>query len=166
MFILSVVSVGIIPSFLEELLLRGLVFGVYNKVSTKSAVLFTTFIFVVFHGKPESVPGYVFMGLMSVFVLRRSNSLYAAMVYHLASNLTAIIFGMTALRIVSVLWILFAVMVILFLFFFIRFYIKYNPVKEKKSPRGIKLFWSSVFSLPIILSIVIVVVKYWLLNLR
>ena len=166
MLVLSIVSVGIIPSFLEEFLLRGFVFGVYNKLSTKAAVLFTTFIFVVYHGKPESIPGYVFMGLMAVFVMRRSGSLYAAMIYHLASNITAIIFGMIALKILSVLWLLFAVMVVLFIVFFIRFYIKYRPVKEKKSRRDLKIFWSSVFSLPILLSIVIVVIKYWLLNLR
>ena len=61
-FIVAVISAGIIPAFFEELLMRGVVYQAYNKISTKAAVMFTTFIFVVFHGKPEFILGYAFMG--------------------------------------------------------------------------------------------------------
>lgn len=166
MFVLAIVSVGIIPAFLEELLMRGMVFQAYNKVSTKVAAIFTTFVFVVFHGKPECILGYIFMGYMATFIMRRTNSLYAAMIYHFSSNVTAIIFGMIALRIISFVWVLLAIMTVLFVIFVICFYVAYTPPKRIRSKNEGKLFLSSVLSLPILLSLGIVLIKYWLLNLR
>ncbi len=162
----ATLAVGIIPAFFEEFLIRGMVFRAMNRLSTRGAVWFTTFIFVVFHGKPECIFGYAFMGCMAVFVMRRTGSLYSAILYHFASNMAAVIFGMLAIRIVSLLWTLVAVMVILFIAVFILFYIKYTPEKNVEAKRWTNVFLSSVLSLPILLSIMIVVIKYWLLNLR
>lgn len=161
----GIIAVGLLPAFLEEFFIRGVVFEVYNRVSTKNAVLFTAFIFAVFHGSPEEIPGYIFMGLMAVFVMLRCNSLYAAVLYHLSSNLTALFFSLVIMELVNYLWLIFFIMVFMFLAVFIWFFKKKKPVGTVKGRKGVKLFTRSVFSLPIILSICILILKYILLNM-
>ena len=160
----GVVSVCILPAFLEEFWMRGLVFEVYNRVSTKNAVLFTTFIFAVFHGRPEEIIGYIFMGLMTIFVMLRCNSLYAAILYHFVSNLTALIFSILIMDLVNYLWLIIFLMVMMFFAVLIVFYKKYSAVGTVRGKKGVKIFKSSIISLPVILSICIVVLKYILLN--
>lgn len=162
----GIFAIGILPAFLEEFCIRGLLFSVYNRISTKAAFWFSVIIFALLHGKPEELPGYIFMGAMSAFILLRCNSLYASIVYHITSNLTALIFSLTVMKIIPWLWFLFAFAGILFILLFIRFYAKFPPVGTVKGKREKKLFWGSVFSLPVILSIGIVILRYWLLNIR
>ena len=160
----GIISVGILPAILEEFWMRGLVFEVYNRVSTKNAVLFTTFIFAVFHGRPEEIVGYIFMGIMTVFVMLRCNSLYAAVLYHLASNLAALAFSILIMDLVNYLWLIIFLMVIMFLAVLVWFLKRYSAVGVVKGQKGVKIFKSSIISLPVILSICIVVLKYILLN--
>lgn len=159
----GVIAVGILPSILEEFWMRGLVFEVYNRVSTKNAILFTTFIFAVFHGKPEEIIGYIFMGFMTAFVMLRCNSLYAAVLYHLASNLTALWFSVNVMKLVDFLWPMIIFMVMAFAGIFIFFSKKYLAVGTVAGKK-VGIFKSSIVSIPIILSICIVVLKYVLLN--
>ena len=160
----GIIAVGILPAFLEEFWMRGLVFEVYNRVSTKDAVLFTTFIFAVFHGKPEEIIGYIFMGLMTVYVMLRCNSLYAAVFYHLASNLAALFFSILIMDLVNYLWLIIILMVIMFLAVLLYFSKKYKPQGVKKNYGEAKIFKRSLVSLPVVLSICIVVLKYIILN--
>lgn len=161
----GIISVCILPSILEEFWMRGLVFGVYNKVSTKNAVLFTTFIFAVFHGRPEEILGYIFMGLMTVFVMLRCNSLYAAVMYHLASNIAALSFSVLIMDLVDYLWLIIILMVIMFFAVLILIYKRYSAVGTIRGEKRAKIFTSSIISLPVILSICIVVLKYLILNI-
>ena len=165
-FIAGVIAAGLIPAFFEELMFRGIVFKAYNNLSTKLAVIFTTFVFVIFHGKPECIFGYIFMSLMTVYIMRRCNSLYGAIIYHLFSNIAALLFGMIAVDIVSVLWIIFIVMIFIFVAALIRFHIKFPPVRATKSRKDTNLLIGSVISLPMLLSYGIVILRYWLLNFR
>ena len=160
----GIIAVGILPAFLEEFWMRGLVFEVYNRVSTKDAVFFTTFIFAVFHGKPEEIIGYIFMGLMTVYVMLRCNSLYAAVFYHLASNLAALFFSILIMDLVNYLWLIIILMVIMFLAVLLYFSKKYKPQGVKKIYGEAKIFKRSLVSLPVVLSICIVVLKYIILN--
>ena len=160
-----IIAVGILPAVLEEFWMRGLVFEVYNRISTKNAVLFTTFIFAVFHGRPEEMVGYIFMGLMTVFVMLRCNSLYAAVLYHLASNITALAFSAVIMNVVDYLWLIIFLMVMMFFAVLIWFYKKYSARGTVKGKKGVKIFTSSIFSLPVLLSLGIVILKYLLLNM-
>lgn len=162
----GIVSVCIIPAIMEELCMRGLVFSTYNKLGTKTAYLFTVVIFALFHGKPEELLGYIFMGAMAVFVMLRCNSLYAAVIYHTVSNLTAMCFSLAAFKIVSHIWLLFGFMGILFVVAFLKFYMSFSPEGTVKGKREKRVFFKSLFSPPIILSIGVVVLRYWLLNIR
>ena len=161
----GVISVGIIPAFFEELWMRGFVFGAYNKINTKTATIFTTVMFALFHAKPEEVPGYLFMGAMTVFVMLRCNSLYAAMIYHFVSNITALIFSYLVMKIVPFLWPLFAVMILLFTVVFLIFYGRYKRVDVVGERVNTRLLWGSFLSLPVLFSICILILKYCLLNL-
>ena len=165
-FIAGVISAGVIPAFFEEILFRGIVFKAYNRFSTKLAVIFTTFVFVIFHGKPECIFGYIFMSLMAVYIMRRCGSLYGAIVYHLFVNIGAVLFSMIAVNVVSVLWVIFVTMVLIFIIVLLIFHFKYPPCQSVKSRKNVKLLIGSMLSLPMILSYGIVVLRYWLLNFR
>lgn len=162
----GIFALCILPAVLEEFCMRGLVFSVYNRMSTKTAFWFTVVIFALFHGKPEELLGYIFMGAVAAFVLQRCNSLYAAVLYHMVSNLAAMCFSLFALKIISWLWFLFAFAAILFVVVFAKFYISFSPARGTACKREKKLFWESMFSLPVVLSVAVVVLRYWLLNIR
>ncbi len=160
----GIISVGILPAILEEYWMRGIVFGVYNKVSTKNAVLFTVFVFAVFHARPEELPGYIFMGFIAVFVMIKCNSLYAAVLYHLSSNLAALFFSIYIMDIVNVLWLIIALAVIVFAFVFLVFARRKSEFETVNLSKGTGLFKRSIVSLPIILSIFTAVLRFMLLN--
>lgn len=159
----GIIAVGILPAVLEEFWMRGLVFEVYNRVGTACAVLFTTFIFAVFHGKPQELLGYIFMGFSASFVMIMCNSLYAAILYHLSSNLTALLFSIVIMDLVDYLWLIILLMILLFFVVLILFLRKKPAMTIVKDEKGMKVFWRSLFSVPIILSICIVILKYWLI---
>lgn len=89
--IAAVIVIGIIPAVFEEFLLRGIVYGVMADFNDKAAMIFTTVMFALLHGSIQGIIGYLFLGVMLVFILRRTGSLYACMLFHLTNNLTAII---------------------------------------------------------------------------
>ena len=73
--------------------MRGIIFRAYNRCNTKAAVLFTAIIFTFLHMRLNELVGLLFMGIVASLILIKSNSLYAAMVYHAFSNLTALLFS-------------------------------------------------------------------------
>lgn len=86
----AAVVLAVIPAIFEEFLLRGIVYGVMAEFNSKAALIFTVVIFALLHVNPAGMPGYLFLGVLLVFVLRRTGSLYACMMLHAVNNLTAL----------------------------------------------------------------------------
>ena len=161
---LGLVAVVLIPSVLEEFCLRGLVFGAYNKCNTVVAIVYTTMVFALLHMRLNELCGFVFMGLVSVLVLLKTKSLFAVMVYHGVSNLTALIFGFVLSGILSYLWIIFAVAIALFVICLILLLAFGQPIKLSKVFKGQFLFCQSIFSLPTLLSIGVVILRFFIVS--
>lgn len=89
--IFAMVVIGIIPAVFEEFLLRGIVYGVMAEYNSRAALIFTTVMFALLHGNLAGFFGYLFLGAVLVILLRRTGSLYACMLFHLANNLTALL---------------------------------------------------------------------------
>ncbi len=87
----ALLVVAVIPAIFEEFLFRGIVYGVMKEFNTCAALVFTTLLFALMHGSIAGFLGYLFLGWAAVFVLRRTGSLYACMVFHLVNNITAVL---------------------------------------------------------------------------
>lgn len=159
-FLLGFVTVVIIPAFLEEFWMRGVVFSAYNKSNTVAAVFFTSLIFAFLHMSLHEAPGFLFMGIVASVVMLKCNSLYAAMVYHGFNNLTALLFRPVVMPIIAGnFWLFMGLAVILFVGLFGLLLMQKNKVKPNKHFNSGKLVMNSIFSLPMILSVAVAVIK-------
>lgn len=87
----AVLVLAIMPAVFEEFLLRGIVYGVMAEFNTKAALIYTTIMFTLLHENLAGIPGYLLLGAVLVFVLRRTGSLYACMALHFMNNITALL---------------------------------------------------------------------------
>ncbi len=159
-------AVVLIPSVLEEFWMRGIIFSAYNKSNTVAAIFFTSLIFALLHMRLNEVLGFLFMGIVASVVMLKCNSLYAAMVYHGFSNLTALLLsGFILPYIANCLWAVFAAAIIGFVGFFVLLLTRKNRVPLNKNFRADGLVMTSLFSMPVLFSIVVVVVKYLIINI-
>lgn len=156
------VAVGIIPAVLEEFWIRGLVFRAYNRCNTAIAVLFTTVVFALMHMRFNELCGFLFMGFMSVCILMRTRSLYAAIIYHAFSNLTALLFGFVLPYILSQLWLIFAAAVVVFVLCILLLFAASEPMKKTVLFKGPEILIKSIFSLPMLLSVCVVVLRHFI----
>lgn len=85
--------IGIIPAIFEEFLFRGIVLGSMSELNSRAAVIFSTVMFALMHGDLYSLAGYILMGVVLASVVNRSESLYAAMVFHFGNNMAALLLG-------------------------------------------------------------------------
>ncbi len=87
----AIVVVAVIPSFFEEFLFRGIVDGSMEEMNVKASTIFSSVMFAILHGDVYGFLGYLFMGLVLSSITRRTGSLYAAIVFHLMNNVTAVL---------------------------------------------------------------------------
>lgn len=89
----AMIVVGVIPAIFEELLFRGIVDGSMAEFNTRAGIIFSSVMFAVLHADIYNFIGYIFMGVILTSIVRRTGSLYSAMVFHLANNVTALLLG-------------------------------------------------------------------------
>ena len=89
--ITATIVVCAIPAFFEEFLFRGIVGGTMSEFNTKAAAVFSATMFALLHADVCGFVGYLCMGLILFTVVRRTSSLYAAMIFHFANNATAVL---------------------------------------------------------------------------
>ncbi len=160
--LLGSLAVVIIPAVLEEFWLRGILFRAYNDCNTAAAVIFSTMVFALLHMRLNEVAGFIFMGLMAAFVLIRCQSLYAAMIYHAFSNLTALTFGFILADVVEYIWIIFAVALLIFAAGVVLLFARGKRVRATKEFKQGRLLFNSVFSIPVVLSVILLIIKFLL----
>ena len=163
---LAIISLAIVPAILEEVLMRGVVFGVTERQSTMFAAIFTTFVFAILHSDIFGILGFIFLGIMLIFVMLRTNSLYAAIFYHFIHNFTAFMFEyLLRKEIIKVnpliVWIFISAIVVFIVAMFIFRLITPSAPKNKVKDT-LALVVENIFSIPIILCIIVaVVVQYF-----
>lgn len=162
---LGVIALVIIPAVLEEFWMRGITFSAYNKSNTFAAIFLTSVLFALLHLKINEAVGFLFMGIVASVVLIKCNSIYAAMVYHGFSNLTALLFGRFILPYIgNFVWTVLTLAVLGFAIFFALLLTQRNKILLHRNFKTGTLILSSVFSLPILLSIAVVIIKYFLIK--
>lgn len=166
--IAAVFVIAVMPAIFEEFLFRGIVLGSMSEFNTKAAMVFSAIMFAVMHADIYGLIGYIIMGLILVSIVRRTNSIYSAMVFHFANNTTALILGYIndELIYMPVFTIsLFAIGVILFITAYMLFASITKKPKEICLMKTGGLLGQSFINLPIIMCIAVIVITEIMISL-
>ncbi len=166
-FCMGLLFMAIVPAILEELWMRGIVFGAFANYSTRSALIFTTIIFALLHAKFSQVLGILFLGFMTGYVLIKTNSLLAPIIYHIFSNASALVAGRFISGILSdkELYSMLGVFILLFISALLVFMVINRKRKTVKGKYDFSIAIGGLFSVPVFLAIVMVVVNGYIYNL-
>lgn len=163
--LIGIASVVFIPAVLEEFWMRGIIFRAYSRCNTVAAVIFTGLTFALLHLRAAEFAGFFFMGVVASIILIKSRSLYAAMIYHGASNLTALLFSAYIMpAIIDRLFLVFGIFVAVFAAAFVALLKQKGGMQKNKVFRTGPLVATSIFSMPVLLSAATMVIKYFLLK--
>lgn len=83
--------IAVIPAIFEEFLFRGIVDGSMSEFNTGAAVIFSSLMFALMHADIYNFIGYIAMGVILTTIVRRTGSVYNAVMFHFASNVTALL---------------------------------------------------------------------------
>lgn len=159
--VLGIIAVAVIPAILEEFWMRGVIFSVYNRSNTVAAIFFTSLMFAFLHMNLNDIFGFIFMGIVASVVMIKCHSLYAAMIYHGFSNLTALLLGNVILPyIADNVWLVFGLMTVMFVVLFALLLMQKNKAKINRVFKPGNLVVNSIISLPVILSFVVALIKF------
>lgn len=165
--IAMIIIIGVMPAFFEEFLFRGIVYGSMAEINTKAAAVFSAVMFAILHADIYGFFGYLVMGLVLAFVLRRTGSLWAAMVFHFTNNVTAIMLGFfnDELLYSPVATItMFVAGVIGFIAAVIALRKLYKPQKGVSLIKTSQLLGQSFINLPILLCVVVIALSMFVLR--
>jgi membrane protease YdiL (CAAX protease family) len=86
-FIIAIISVGIIPAFAEELFFRGLILdGLKNNYSKRKAIIISALLFGIIHLNPWQFYGGFIIGLISAWICIETNSILLSIYIHFFNN--------------------------------------------------------------------------------
>ena len=86
-FIISIITVGIIPAFAEELFFRGLILDGFTKnYSKRKAIIISAVLFGLIHLNPWQFYAGFIIGLISVWICIETNSILLCMYIHFFNN--------------------------------------------------------------------------------
>lgn len=89
-FLLSMLSVAIIPAVLEEVFSRGILLSGYSFLGKKRAAFVCALLFGLLHLNPQQLPYAFVVGFIFCFLVERTDSLYASILPHMVINGTTI----------------------------------------------------------------------------
>jgi len=90
--IISIVSIGIIPAFIEEMLFRGIILnGFKENYSHKKAIIASSLLFGIVHLNPWQFVTAFIMGMVSAWVCLKIKALTLSIYMHLFNNIAAVL---------------------------------------------------------------------------
>jgi len=160
--IMALLVTAVLPGIFEEFWMHGIVMSVYERRSTFVAIFFTTIMFALLHGNLVKLPGFLLLGFVAAIITIRSNSVYAAMLYHIINNASSVIYAYlnANYEIGDVFaWTFFAVMVPVFIASFLGFMFISPKRQRTKCKNEGSMLVKNFLSLPVILCLVLVYLK-------
>ncbi|MFY9177487.1 MAG: type II CAAX endopeptidase family protein [Caldicoprobacterales bacterium] len=82
----AVAVIGFVPALVEEFLFRGLILRGYEKFGSKVAIVMTGILFGMLHIQLLSIPSIILIGIIISYVVYRTNSILAGIIYHFVHN--------------------------------------------------------------------------------
>jgi len=89
-FLVAVLVIGLVPALVEEFLFRGLILRGYEKFGSKIAIVVTGILFGMLHLQLMSIPSIILIGVVMSYVVYRTNSILAGIIYHFLHNTIAV----------------------------------------------------------------------------
>ena len=89
--IISLLSVAVIPAFLEEIFSRGILMSGYQFLGKWKAAFVSALLFGLLHMNPQQFPYAFVVGFIFCFLVERTDSLYASILPHMVINATTVI---------------------------------------------------------------------------
>lgn len=90
-FLLSMLSVAVIPALLEEVFSRGILLSGYTFLGKWKAAFCSALLFGLLHMSPQQFPYAFVVGFIFCFLVERTDSLYASILPHMVINGTTIL---------------------------------------------------------------------------
>lgn len=88
---LMMAASSLAPALFEEVLFRGMLLPSMERLGQRAAILISSALFALMHGNIQSLPTVLLLGGMLAMLVLRTDSLFAAMLYHLVYNGTIIL---------------------------------------------------------------------------
>lgn len=98
LYLLSIFVIAIAPGICEEIMFRGTIMSAYGKLGQKKAILFSAFLFGLFHLNLQNLVGPIFLGMIFGIIVYKTNSIYSAILGHMINNSLAMTIGYFAMR--------------------------------------------------------------------
>ena len=90
-FLLAVAALGIVPALCEEMFFRGLMLHVYERrMKWIPAVVMVGVLFALYHILLMTIPSIIILGVMITFVVYRTRSIWAGVLYHFIHNFLSV----------------------------------------------------------------------------
>ena len=92
MLIISLITIGIIPAFTEELLFRGLLLdGLCKNYSERKAIIVTALLFGIIHLNPWQFLTAFIIGLVTAYICIKTKSILLCIYLHLFNNVIYVV---------------------------------------------------------------------------
>lgn len=92
-YLLALLVVALTPAVFEEILFRGVIQRGYERLGLRFSLVATGILFALLHLSILSLPSIIVLGIVLCYVVYRSNSLYAGILYHFVNNAIAMTFA-------------------------------------------------------------------------
>lgn len=89
--IVGIVSVAIVPAFIEELAIRGALMQPLRKFGDKFAIITSAMVFAIMHGNLVQIPYTILGGLLLGYLAVVTESLWPSIILHFFNNLYSVI---------------------------------------------------------------------------
>ena len=89
--ITSILSLAAIPAIMEELLIRGAIFSLYEKRGTITAVVLSSVGFAMLHTTPDTLLSSLAVGLLYGMMVYITGSIWSGVIAHFVNNVYSIV---------------------------------------------------------------------------
>ena len=88
--IMAVVSTAIIPAFVEEFAIRGVVMQSLRRYGDKYAIIMSALVFALMHGNMIQIPFAFIAGIGIGYAVVKTGTMWTGIIIHFINNLTAV----------------------------------------------------------------------------
>ncbi|TCU75822.1 hypothetical protein EV204_103387 [Tissierella praeacuta] len=93
LYFLSIFIIGLAPGICEEVMFRGAIMDAYSIMGKKKAIIYSAFLFGLFHLNLQNLLGPMFLGIIFGIIVYKTNSIYSSILAHILNNSIAMTIG-------------------------------------------------------------------------
>ncbi len=90
LYVLSIITVCVVPAFCEELLFRGVVLNSFRGLNKWIGIIVSGFLFMLMHGNPDQTVHQLLLGIILGYIAWETKNIWVTMLIHFFNNFIAI----------------------------------------------------------------------------